>query len=394
MLKLLSAILLISLFLPEANIVWAAKKAQPQKPETIPEIAYPPMEKMLGAMLMFGFRGLRQDEKAPFFQLVKEGKIGNVILFDRDVSAGGPRNIESPEQLRSLCGQLRKAGVLFIGVDQEGGQVRRLKPKQGFADLPSAQAMGQGNQHETMEKAENLGKELHDLGINVDFAPVVDVDVNPFNPVIGRLGRAFGSDASQVALHAYAFGIGLAKSGIIPVLKHFPGQGCAEKDSHIEISDITSCWNADVDLLPYAEIFHKGWPGMVMTGHLMQKNLDSQNPATLSETIIDGLLRKGLGWQGVVISDDMQMEAAGGKDLKETMKMAILAGVDILLFGNNIKWDDKLPEKAIEALHTLVEEKEISEARIKESWRRISALAEVYKLLPETGNKEVEKNNP
>ena len=382
MLKVIWILVFILLTYFSVPVVEAAKKQPQIKADMEQQTVYPPLEKMLGAMLMFGFRGLQFDENDSFYQLLRTGKIANVILFDRDVTKGGSRNIESPGQLRKLCSQLRDAGVLFIGIDQEGGQVRRLKPKNGFAELPSAQAMGQGNQHETLDKGEKLGQELRNIGLNVDFAPVVDVDVNPYNPVIGRLGRAFSSDPAQVAIHALAFGRGLARSGVIPVLKHFPGQGCADKDSHLEVTDITACWKADVDLLPYAEIFQQGWPGMVMTGHLMQKNLDPQNSATLSHNIIDGLLREGLGWQGVVISDDMQMEAAGGKDLKETMRLAILAGVDILLFGNNLKWDEELPEKAVAALASLVSENSIPETRIRQSWDRISALASVYRLLP------------
>lgn len=339
----------------------------------------PSLEKMLGSMLMFGFREARFKEDSKFFQMLKAGKIGSVILFDKDVSSGKVRNIENPEQLRALCSELHKAGTIFIGIDQEGGQVRRLKTQKGFGDLPSAQAMGQESPHATFQKAEILGAEMKKLGINLDFAPVVDVDSNPYNPVIGRLGRSFSSDPAIVASHALAFGRGLAKQGVIPVLKHFPGQGCADKDSHLEFTDISACWKADVDLLPYAEIFQAGWPGMVMTGHIFQKSLDSDNPATLSKNIIDGLLRTGLGWQGVVISDDLQMKALGQElDLKGIIEKAVNAGVDILLFSNNMEWDENLPDKALQALNELIAENRISEERIRQSWARISSLRNVY----------------
>lgn len=368
-------LLLVLLFLTGNNA--AATDAQPaQAPEDEPGL-----DRMLGAMLMFGFRGVSLPQSDNFVNYISKGDIAGFIIFDKDVTSGAPRNVKSPEQLKSLCSEIIRSapGPVFIGVDQEGGQVRRLRPAKGFMDLPSAQAMGQGSIHDTMEMGEKLGAELKGLGINVDLAPVVDVDTNPFNPVIGKLGRAFNSDAALVAAHALAFGQGLAKQGVIPVLKHFPGQGCAQKDSHLESMDVGQCWNANVDLLPYAEIFKAGWPGMVMVGHINHKELDSSLPASLSKNIITGLLRKGLGWQGVVISDDMQMKAVTqGRDLKEIIFLAIDAGTDILLFGNNLEWDAELPQKVLEVMRSLVAEKRISEERIRESWKRISDLHAVY----------------
>lgn len=339
----------------------------------------PTLDQMLGSMLMFGFRGHMPD--ANFLDFVSSGKITNFILFERDVTLSSERNIASPDQVRQLTAALRKASPAqtFIGVDQEGGQVRRLKPQKGFMDLPAAQRMGQSNAHETYAIADQLGREMAGLGINLDLAPVVDVDTNPFNPLVGKLGRAFNSDAKLVAQHALAFGRGLAKNGVVPTLKHFPGQGCANNDTHLEPADISQCWNPDVDLLPYAEIFKAGWPGMVMVGHLTLKGLDNSLPATLSRNIVTGLLRDGLGWNGVVISDDLQMKAVSqGRDLKETMALAIEAGVDILMFGNNLEWDESLPAKVWETLNTLVAEGRISQDRIRASWSRIKTLHEAY----------------
>ena len=341
----------------------------------------PSLERMIGSMLMCGFREAELEPDSPFYIAVASGRIGNVILFDRDLSTGGERNIRSPEQLRRLTTTLRAAakGPLFIAVDQEGGQVRRLKPQKGFLDLPSAQRLGQGSIAETLDIAQQLGQELASLGINVDMAPVADVDSNPMNPVIGRLGRSFGSDPATVARYALAFGDGLAENGVIPVLKHFPGQGCAKDDSHLGLTDISQCWDAATDLFPYAEIFRAGWPGMVMLGHLFHARLDPELPATLSPMVVTGLLRQGLGWQGVVISDDLQMKAISDHyDLRESIFLAVSAGVDILLFGNNLKWDAKLPGKVFETLQALVKEGRISEERIRKSWKRISALHALY----------------
>lgn len=332
---------------------------------------------MLGAMLMFGFRGAELAPGDPFLATISAGRVGNVILFDRDVPSGGERNIRSPEQVKRLTGTLRAAapGPIFIAVDQEGGQVRRLKPQKGFLDLPAAQRLGQGSIPETRETAERLGEELAGLGINVDMAPVADVDSNPLNPAIGRLGRAFSSDPAIVASHALAFGQGLAARGIVPVLKHFPGQGCAKEDSHLGLTDISQCWDGATDLLPYAEIFRAGWPGMVMPGHLFHARLDPELPATLSRMVVTGLLRQGLGWQGVVISDDMQMKAISGRyGLRDAILLAVRAGVDILLYGNNLDWEEGLPEKVFATLRGLVDDGSISVERVRKSWERISAL--------------------
>ncbi len=343
------------------------------------DVAQPNLDQMLGSMLMLGFRGSDLEENDPFLAMIRDGKIGNVILFDRDVSENAARNILSPAQLAMLTGKIRKAAAkpIFIAVDQEGGQVRRLKAQKGFFDLPSAQFMGQGNPRATFDLADEAGAEMARLGINLDLAPIVDVDTNPFNPAIGRLGRAFSSDAQNVARHALAFGLGLAKNGVAPALKHFPGQGCANVDSHLGQTDVSQCWNPEIDLLPYAEIFRQGWPGAVMTGHLFLRNLDAGQPATFSRKIITGLLRESLGWQGVVISDDLQMKGASeGRKLKELMALAIDAGVDILLLGNNLEWDPDLPQKAWSALKELADEGTLSSDRIRQSWQRVNALHE------------------
>lgn len=347
-----------------------------------PAAAPPATDDMIGAMLMFGFRGASVAAISPQLKdMLRDGHIGHVILFDRDVTENSQRNIVSPEQLKNLTAELRQLAprLMFIAVDQEGGQVRRLKPQKGFFDLPSAQVMGQGNVHATGELAESQGKELHELGINMNLAPVVDVDTNPFNPAIGRLGRSFATDARNVAQHALAFGLGLAKSGVAPVLKHFPGQGCAEADSHLSLPDITQCWNPDVDLLPYADIFRHGWPGAVMLGHVLQKNLDPALPSSISTTIVSGLLRRGLGWNGIVISDDLQMKSVqADRDMRQTIALAVNAGVDILLFGNNLEWDEHLPQKVWDAMQSLIADGTITEARLRQSWDRISALHSTY----------------
>ena len=337
----------------------------------------PPLDIMIGSMLMLGFRGAELPQGDAFLEQVRSGHVGHIILFDRDVTTGGERNIVSPQQLRQLTATLRAVspGPLLIAVDQEGGRVRRLKPQRGFADLPSAQSMGASQPDKTRTIARALGKELAGYGISVDLAPVADVNSNPANPAIGALERSFSPDPAKVAAHALAFGQGLAQQGVIPALKHFPGQGGAQKDSHLGLTDISRCWNARADLAPYAQAFAHGWPGMVMLGHLYHKGLDPQYPATLSRAVVTDLLRGRMGWQGVIISDDMQMKAITDHyGMEQAVLLAVNAGVDILLFGNNLYWDADLPRKAFAALKGLVDSGKISQQRIMESWLRISTM--------------------
>lgn len=337
----------------------------------------PPLDIMIGSMLMLGFRGADLPPGDAFLEQVRAGHVGHVILFDRDVTTGGERNITSPQQLRQLTATLRAVapGPLLIAVDQEGGRVRRLKPQKGFADLPSAQSMGAGQPDKTRTLARQLGKELAGLGISVDLAPVADVNSNPANPAIGALERSFSPNPALVAAHSLAFGQGLAQQGIIPALKHFPGQGGAQKDSHLGLTDITRSWNAKADLAPYAQAFAQGWPGMVMLGHLFHTGLDANYPATLSRAVVADLLRGRMGWQGVIISDDMQMKAITAHyGMEQAVLLAVNAGVDILLFGNNLYWDENLPQKAFATLKGLVESGRISQQRVMESWLRISNL--------------------
>ena len=355
--------------------------AGPARAASLDPADSPSLDRMLGSMLMLGFRGAELAPGDPFLAAVRSGKVGHVLLFDRDLPGGGERNIRSPEQLRRLTAVLRAAapGPMFIAVDQEGGRVRRLKPRQGFMDLPSARHMGQGSPAATGALAARLGAELASLGISVDLAPVADVDSNPDNPAIGRLGRSFSPNPRLAAQHALAFGQGLARAGVIPVLKHFPGQGGARRDSHLGLTDISRCWDGGSDLLPYAEAFRRGWPGMVMVGHLFHAGLDPEHPATLSTMVVTGLLRRGLGWQGVVISDDMQMKAVTDHyGLEQAILLAVRAGVDILVFGNNLQWDPDLPEKAHAALRRLVDSGKITPERIRASWERIAALHAAY----------------
>lgn len=339
------------------------------------------LEHMAGQMIMVGFRGtgeapLHEDIRF-LLEDVAAGRVGGVILFERDaVTKERGRNVRSLKQVRLLTDMLqaRTAVPLFVGVDQEGGLVQRFLPAAGVPDTLSPADLGRGTAQATGAAATRLSAKLLEAGVNLDFAPSLDVNVNPYSPAIGALGRSFSSDPAVVTAHAGAFAGGLQQNGIIFCWKHFPGHGSATADSHEDLPDISSTWS-DAELLPYKKLLRSGQPGMVMVGHLFNSHLDSVYPSSLSASVINGLLRRDLGWDGVVITDDLQMKAVGERySMKESIALAVNAGVDVLLFGNNLVHDPQTGRKAHAALMELVREGRISQARIEESYKRIQSL--------------------
>lgn len=334
------------------------------------------LEEMLGQMLVVGFRGTHLEAGHPLFEDIRTRHLGGVILFSRDVQLGSPRrNIESPHQLRALTTSLQEQSStpLFVAIDQEGGRVSRLGPECGFPATPSAKDMGAESIEATRAVGARTGALLASLGINVDFAPVVDVDVASQSPAIGALERSFSSDPKRVAEHAGAFCEGLLSAGVLPCLKHFPGHGSALTDSHLGITDITGTWDAQ-ELLPYQILIPRRLPCMIMTGHLFLRQFDPDYPATLSPLIVTSLLRHQLQYDGLVVSDDMQMRAITNHyGFAEAVVRAVNAGVDILVFGNNLDHDQKIVAKTVDILKTAVEDGRIPRERILRAYERIQA---------------------
>jgi len=334
---------------------------------------------MVGQMLLLGFRGTDLSQDPSMIKVLKEGKVGGVILFYRHGKLV-PYNLASAEQIVNLTNQLNfySKYPLFIGIDQEGGQVQRISLKNGFKDWSSAQSLGEGNTENTFVQANEMANTLASLGFNLNFAPVVDL-LYPQSPAIGARGRAFHETALVTTDHATAFAEGMHRAGVIPVLKHFPGHGSAKKDSHFGFTDITKTWR-DKELLPYKNMIADGFYGMVMTGHIYHAEFDDK-PASLSYNITTNVLRNKLRFKGVIITDDMQMGAIiQHYSLKESVLLTIQAGTDILLFGNNLKYDPELPTKIYNCIMELIAEGKISKERIEESWKRIRAMKEYYLL--------------
>ena len=339
------------------------------------QAASPTLEDMAGAMLMIGFRGTVPPTDV--LAAIESGAVGGVILFDKDTQSKGPRNIASPEQLRQLTATLQAHAKypLLIAVDQEGGHVVRLHETKGFVPLPSAEAMGAQDPQQTYTCARKTGEELKQLGINVNLAPVVDLRRAAPSPGLGDAERLFGASSNRVTAQAKAFAQGLLESGIIPALKHFPGLGSATLDSHNALPDVSDTWSDD-ELKPYRDAFTTHWPGMVLVGHVLNRRLDPTLPASLSPLVIEGLLRGQLRFDGVVISDDLGMGAVSDAyPLEERIRLAVLAGNDILLFGNNGQdYDPGLAVRAHKALIALVRQGKLDQERLRTSWERLMHL--------------------
>ncbi len=335
------------------------------------------ISKMVGQMILCGFKGHSIEDDPAMYEAIKEGKIGGVIFFykHKDII---DYNIKSPQQVTQAIAEIQNLSPypIFISIDQEGGMVQRISSKNGFKDYPSAYELGQESVKNTLKSAKILAADLKNLGFNLNFAPVVDVH-NPKSLGIGRYERAFHKDPRKVSKYAQAFIEGMESENIIPSIKHFPGHGNATNDTHDGFTDITDTWKK-YELLPYKNLIDDGYSGIVMTAHVYHAEFDDK-PATLSYNVITKLLRERLGFEGVVTTDDLQMGAIRNLyTLEETILYTINAGVDILLFGNNLEYDPNLVTKIHETTMKLISEGKISEERIEESWQRIKKLKLEY----------------
>jgi beta-N-acetylhexosaminidase len=330
-------------------------------------------------MLLVGFRGLTVEEAEPIRGQVSDGSLGGVLLFSVDQLTGGPRNVASPEQLRALVDGLRAAAPtetpLLVAIDQEGGLVARLGPAHGFPATRSAADLGRGDPEATRAAAAAMAETLAAAGINLNLAPVVDLATNPDNPIIAGVERSFSADPDVVTAQATAFIQAHHQvAGVACAVKHFPGQGSASGDTHLGVVDVSDAWT-DTELRPFAALIEAGLPDAVLTAHIFNAKLDAEHPATLSVPTITGILRERLGYDGPVISDDLQMGAireAYGHD--EAVALAIEAGIDILLIANQLVYEPEVVQRTIDLVEGLVRGGRISEARIDASYERILRL--------------------
>jgi len=338
------------------------------------------LEKKIGQMLMIGFHGTQATPETQICKDIQKYNVGAVILFDYNpVNKKEPKNIASKKQLKKLTKQLQACssdGKLLIAVDQEGGKVQRLKSQYGFyGKFPKASDVIKMNQSQIKSTYEKMSQELQSVGINYDLAPVVDLDINQHNHVIHGLGRSFGKDPKIVAKYASTFIEAMHTHGVLTSLKHFPGHGSSEGDTHKGFVDVTNLWH-EVELTPYHLLKDKA--DTVMVAHVFNKRLDKKYPASLSYKTITKKLRNTLGYKGVVITDDLQMGAISKKyGLRNTLKLAINAGDDILLIGNQLDPKQvKSTKKLVNTILSLVKMGDVDVKRIDKAYRRIQKLKE------------------
>lgn len=335
--------------------------------------------------------------------MIQKYGFGGIILFSQNIT-----DAEQTVKLTYFLQEANHAGgnraKLFVGVDQEGGSVTRLATG---TQLCGNMALGAcGKENVIRQAADLIGEELHVLGINLDFAPVLDVNSNPKNPIIGI--RSFSDDAQKAAKLGNAFMEGLKDRNVISALKHFPGHGDTQTDSHtgLPLIDKSKDELERTELVPFQECINNG-AELVMTAHIQYPQIESQTyisrktgeeiflPATLSEAIITGILREELGFGGVVITDAMNMDAVAQHfDPLDAAKFAINAGVDMILMPVNLssKENQSDLETYIRGIADMVNREEISQVRIDEAVRRILSLKAKYSLLETEMTKEKESD--
>ncbi|MCB1489645.1 MAG: hypothetical protein KDJ88_19570 [Bauldia sp.] len=326
----------------------------------------------IGQMIIVGFPGTEPNQPWPIkaAAMIADGRIGGVILFGH--------NVRNPKQVQRLTGAMREAGgglPPFVTVDQEGGYIQRFKRRQGFKGLPSsARTISQKGLCYAWAAYLDAGRELASLGINVNFGPVVDLNVNPGNPAIGRLRRSYGVDPQTVAEFARQFIAAHAAAGVLTVAKHFPGHGSAVLDPHKRVVDISKTWRPE-ELEVFADLVRDNAVPMIMVGHLIHPRFsDGDRPASLSRRAITGELRGRLGFQGLIVTDDLGMEAITDRYRpEEAAVMAVRAGADVMIFANQRAGDNDLVDRVIARVSGAVAAGDVPESNLDRSYERIVA---------------------
>ncbi len=354
--------------------------------------------KKVGQLLFIGLSGtsLTSSEK----KFIVENNIGGVVLFGRNISTL-EELIQLTTELHSLKNQRPDKSPLFIGIDMEGGRVARLKDP--FTIWPPIKKLGELDSASTaFEMAENMGQELKAAGINVNFAPCVDILTNPKNEVIGD--RSIGSDPEQVAKLSSALVRGYLKSGIMACPKHFPGHGDTLLDSHHDLpiqADTTLEVLMNREMIPFKRAL-RARAEMLMTAHILFPKIDPKWPATLSKVFITDILRNEFRYKNLIVTDDLDMKALRNKySVDDIATQALKAGANMLLYCNE-------PEShmtGLEAVQRAVTDKSIPEATIDESYNMILKikqtnfsqfapmnLAGAQKIIGKNSHKEIAQN--
>jgi beta-N-acetylhexosaminidase len=338
------------------------------------EIGQDSLDIMIGQMIMVGFHGQEAKNDTILVNDIQKGIIGGVIFYEKNINEKQPW-----VKLKTLSTTFQNAAPipLWISIDQEGGRVNRLKPKYGFPPSVSAEYLGELNSPDSTKfYADLTASTLAGLGINVNFAPDVDLATNPDNPIIAGKERSYSADPSTVVKHASIVVQSHRKFDIVTSLKHFPGHGSSADDTHLGMADVSNVWIKE-ELVPYQQLIESGAVDAIMTAHIINRKLDNEGlPATLSRKVVQDLLRDQMGYDGVIFSDDMHMRAISDHyGTENAIGLCINAGVDVLLFSNNIPDSKQSEAQKIHAIIIeLVRQGVVSELRIRESFHRIMKL--------------------
>jgi beta-N-acetylhexosaminidase len=351
-------------------------------------------ESDLGKLLCVGIRGATPGEPQleEDLETCRRAGVGGVILFDVDVPAQrrlqaeegpevaarrAPRNIVDSQQLKNLVAHVRErlGEQVFVSIDQEGGRVARLSPTRGFAADPSAAEFGALERAVQQEAAEHQAARLWSLGFDLNFAPCVDLAIEPANEIIVGLDRSYGRDPESVVEAARVVLEAHRRMHVAACLKHFPGHGSSRGDTHRGAVDITDTWQRERELAPYQALCNQ--PGLaVMVAHVMHRHLDPKRPSSLSPAVIENLLRRELGYDGVVVTDSIDMRAIADHFTPgEAAVAAVEAGADFVVDGFNL---DERPEhpatELVRALHKALQEGRLRRKRIERSLQRLQRL--------------------
>ncbi|WP_417336868.1 glycoside hydrolase family 3 protein [Halobacteriovorax marinus] len=343
------------------------------------------LDEKIGQMILVGFRGSEVDANHQIIEDIHKYRIGSVILFDYDVTLESrKRNIIDRKQVKDLTKRIQRESEipLLITVDQEGGLVQRLKQRHGFNKVLSPEKVGKRNNlNFTYKESKKLAQDLESVGINLNFAPSADVNTNPDNPVIGKIERSYSSDPLKVSNHVAAFIKSHHDLNIGTTIKHFPGHGSSRGDSHKGFVDVTDTWS-EIELIPFKNMINQGNVDILMSAHIFNGSLDPYYPGTLSKSILDDLLRTELKYDGVIISDDMNMSAITDHyGFERAIELAINAGIDILLYGNNLVYDKEIAKRVHTTIKKLLNEERISIDQINKSFNRVMNLKKKLKVI-------------
>lgn len=326
------------------------------------------LERKIGQMLLIGFPGERPDQAWPkrAVEMIAQSRIGGIILFGH--------NVRNPTQLKRLTDSFTRAGgpPPFIAVDQEGGRIQRLNRRKGFTRLPSAQWIASGSLCDARAAYWLTAQELAAFGINVNLGPVVDLNVNPRSPAIGLLGRSYGNDPETVVAFADQFVSAHALAGVLTAAKHFPGHGSAVRDPHHRVVDVTDTWQPE-ELEAFRQLSNPDQIAMIMVGHLIHPRFsDGTRPASLSRRAMTGALREALRYDGLIVTDDLGMDAITERyEPEDAAVMAVRAGADLIMFANQEPDNGALVESVINAIAGAVAAGRIPKSAIDRSFARL-----------------------